>query len=380
MKIHEYQAKELMHKAGIPIPEGEVASNPEQAQAIAFRIPSHVVIKAQVHVGGRGKAGGIKVAHSAKEAGTLTAQILEMKIKGLPVEKVLVEKVLAIQKEYYLGIVLDRDSQRNIIMFSLMGGMDIEEVAITHPEKIHKIGIDPLLGLTDPGIRTLLYSSNLPRNQISDISRIIRQLYQVYVKYDATLAEINPLVVTHDGTIMAADGKINIDDNALYRQATLTEWKESSEEDPIEAVAHQKGLQYVRLQGDIGIIGNGAGLVMATLDEVKRAGGNPANFLDIGGGATAEHVKAALETVLMDPNIKGILFNVFGGITRCDEVAKGILLAIGQVRVQIPIVVRLTGTRAEEGRALLQSGRLLSADSMQDAAQLILEAAYGHSA
>ncbi len=373
MKIHEYQGKIILGKYEIPIPLGEVASTPEKAKEIAARIGKKVVVKAQVHVGGRGKAGGVKLANTPEEAESAASQILGMNIKGLTVQKVLVEEAAEIDKEYYIGIVVDRESQTNTIMVSAMGGVDIEEVAAKHPRKIAKIPVSPAIGLRDYQIREACYKAGLDRKVIGEVAKFLKKLYTAYVSSDANLAEINPLVVTKSGTVIATDAKFNIDDNALDRHPEFNDWKEESEEDPIEAEAHRRGLQYVRLGGDVGIIGNGAGLVMGTLDEVKRAGGNPANFLDIGGGAKAEVVKNSLELVLSDPHVKGVLFNVFGGITRCDEVAKGILSVTQTMELKVPIVVRLTGTREEEGRALLQGSSLTPAETMQSAAKTIVE-------
>jgi succinyl-CoA synthetase beta subunit len=373
MKIHEYQAKQIFAKYQIPIPEGEVAVSVSEVINIAKKIKGPVVVKAQVHVGGRGKAGGIKIAKDIASAGDIASQILGMKIKGLTVEKVLVEAAIDIGKEYYLGITIDREAQKNIVMMSSAGGVDIEEVATTTPEKIAKLHIDPFLGLREYQIRELCQIAEIDKSLISTVNQFLRKLYTLYINYDASLAEINPLVVTKQGTIIAADAKINLDDNAIYRHPEFEVYKEESEEDAIEAEAHRRNIQYVRLDGDIGILGNGAGLVMGTLDEVKRAGGNPADFLDIGGGAKSDLVKNALEIVLMDKKIKGILFNVFGGITRCDEVAKGIIEATKIMQIKVPIVVRLTGTNEREGLAILQNTNLIPASSMQEAAQKIVE-------
>ncbi|MBI3909759.1 MAG: ADP-forming succinate--CoA ligase subunit beta [Armatimonadetes bacterium] len=373
MKIHEYQAKQVFARYGVPIPAGEVAATPDEARAVAERLGRSVVVKAQVHAGGRGKAGGIQRARTPDEAHAAASQILGMKIKGLVVEKVLVEEAAEIAAEYYLGITLDRAAQRNVVMVSAAGGIDIEEVAATTPEKIARALIYPELGLTDFQIRDLCYTADFERVVIGEAGRFLRALAHVYQEMDCSLAEINPLVVTRAGTLIAADAKINIDDNAPFRHPELAEWKEESEEDPLEAEAHRRGLAYVHLGGDIGVIGNGAGLVMATLDEVKDAGGSPANFLDIGGGATADVVLNALEMVLLDPNVKGVLVNIFGGITRCDEVARGIREGLARLNVRVPIVVRLTGTNEAEGRAVLAETGLRTAETMQDAAAEIVE-------
>ena len=372
MKIHEYQAKEIFAKYNIPVPAGRVASTPDEAAVIAGEIGKPVVVKAQVHVGGRGKAGGIKLAKTPEEAREAASQILGMDIKGLKVLEVLVEEAADIKEEYYLGITTDRAARRNIVMVSASGGMDIEEVAANEPEKLAKLHLDPAIGLQDFQIRNLAYDAKLPAVAAKGIGPFLKALYKVYADYDCTLAEINPLILTGDGQLIAADAKFDMDDNALFRHKEMAVFQEAQEEDPIEAEAHKRGLTYVRLDGDIGIIGNGAGLVMTTLDVVQREGGRPANFLDIGGGAKAEVVTKAIDTVLLDKNVKGIFFNIFGGITRGDEVAKGLLSAIDTMDIQVPIVVRLTGTRAEEGLALLEGSKLTPAATMQEGAQKIV--------
>jgi len=372
MKIHEYQAKEIFARYGVPIPAGRVARTPDEAQTIAAEIGGTVVVKAQVHVGGRGKAGGIKLAKTPDEAREMAGQILGMDIKGLTVAEVLVEQAADIKEEYYIGITTDRAARRNIVMVSAAGGIDIEEVAAETPEKIAMLHLDPALGLLDFQIRQLAYDAKLPAAAVKQVGPFLKALFKVYSDFDCSLAEINPLVLDGAGKLIAADAKINIDDNALFRHPDLAQFQEAQEEDPIEAEAHKRGLTYVRLEGDIGIIGNGAGLVMTTLDVVQREGGRPANFLDIGGGAKAEVVTKAIDTVLLDKNVKGIFFNIFGGITRGDEVAKGMLEAIGTMNIQVPIVVRLTGTRAQEGLALLEGSALTPAATMQEGAQKIV--------
>jgi succinyl-CoA synthetase beta subunit len=372
LKIHEYQGKHILARYGVPVPKGEVATTPAEARTAAERIGGRVVVKAQVHVGGRGKAGGIKLATDPVEAERVAGQILGMEIKGLTVEKVLVEEAADIAAEYYLGLTLDRAAQKNVMMVSAVGGIDIEEVAATTPEKIARAHIQPALGLTDFQINDLVYEAGLDPRAIAGARTFLRALYDAAVAADASLAEINPLVLTGSGELIATDAKINIDDNALFRHPEFSALTEESEEDPIEAEAHRRGLQYVRLGGEVGVIGNGAGLVMATLDEVKRAGGAPANFLDIGGGAKADVVRSALEVVLLDPNVKGVLFNVFGGITRCDEVARGILEGIATVDVRVPLVVRLAGTNEREGKAILESANMPTATTMEEAAQQIV--------
>lgn len=373
MLIHEYQAKELMKKAGILVPQGKVAQTPEEAQIIASELNSTVAIKAQVHAGGRGKAGGIKLAKDSNQARQKAKEVLQMKIKNLPVEKVLVEQALEIEQEFYLGITLDRSKSLNCIIFSPSGGIDIEVVARKTPEKIFKIYIDPLLGLQSYQIRQLIYSVKLKNSLQKQLFKITKSLEKVYTQNEATLTEINPLVLTKGGDFIAADAKIILDDNALFRHPELLVYREIAESDPIERRAHQQNIAYVRLGGDIGIIGNGAGLVMTTLDVVSLSGGKPANFLDIGGGAKADVVKKALEIVLSDSNVKGILFNIFGGITRCDEVAKGIIQAASGLEIKMPVVVRLCGTRSKEGEEILSQANFTPAETMREAAEKIVE-------
>jgi len=351
MKLYEYQAKKILKDFGIRIPIGVVSG---KFTDISF-MPA--AVKAQVLAGGRGKAGGVKIAKTKDEAKKYFDEIISMKIKGSPVKKILMEEAFEIEREYYLGITVDRSSKSHSLMFSDVGGIDIEEVAKNSPEKIIKI---PVTALSAPSV------GQIPND-------IVEKLIKVYFATDATLVEINPLVKTKDGIFFAADAKIIIDDNALFRHPELAKLQTETEEDDIEAEAHKRKLAYVRLDGDIGIIGNGAGLVMTTMDEVKRAGGRPASFLDIGGGARCEVVKSALEILTMDKNIKGIFFNVFGGITRCDEVARGIIESLKTLNINIPIVVRLTGTMEEEGKALLSKTDLIYADSMQEGARIIVE-------
>lgn len=379
MKIHEYQAKDLLARYGVDVPvNGGVATTPAEARAAVEKLGGRGVLKAQVHVGGRGKAGGIKVADGPEEAEALAGQMLGMLLRthqapqGVRVEKLLVEEPIRIAREFYVGIVPDRTAQRNVIIVSAMGGMDIEAVAEENPEAIAKVPVDPAMGLRDFQLRQVCYAAKLPNEVIGPATKLLRQLYTAYIEADGALAEINPLVLTEDGRLLAADAKFQVDDNALFRHPEFEAYKEESEEDPLEAEAHRRGIQYVRLGGHIGVIGNGAGLVMATLDEVARAGGKPANFLDIGGGARADLVRNSLEIVLMDPNVKGVFFNIFGGITRGDEVAKGIIEATRTMDIRVPMVVRLAGTRAAEGAELLKHTNLISATTMQDAAAKIV--------
>jgi len=372
MKIHEYQAKDILSRYRIPVQPGKVATTPEQAEAIAREFGVPVVIKAQVYVGGRGKAGGIQFGDTPEQAREAAGRVLGMDIKGLTVEKVLVTPKLEIAEEYYAGIVLDRASQAPVVMVSAAGGIDIEQVAEETPEKIVKEPIDVRWGLLPMRARQLLAQAGVPSVVVAKGGDILAKLYEAYAGADATLAEINPLALTSDGQVLAADAKILIDDNALSRQPEYARWAEPEEANPLEYEAKQAGLTYVKLDGDVGIIGNGAGLVMTTLDMVARAGGRPANFLDIGGGATAETMQKAVLFVARDPQVKGILVNIFGGITRGEEVARGILLAQPELPAGMPVVARLSGTGEAEGRALLANAGLMWGYDMRDAAQKIV--------
>lgn len=374
MKIHEYQAKDILARYGIPIQPGRIAYTPEEAEEIARELDGPVVIKAQVYVGGRGKAGGIQFGDTPGQARAAAAKVLGMDIKGLTVEKVLVVSKLDIKEEYYLGIILDRKSQAPVVMVSKAGGIDIEEVAATTPEKIIQYTIDMRWGLRPFEARNILYRAGLPHQVIAKGGAILTALAKAFIESDASLAEINPLALTADGQVQAADAKILIDDNGLFRQKEYAAWAESEESNPLEFEAKQEGLTYVKLDGDVGIIGNGAGLVMATLDMVARVGGKPANFLDIGGGAKAEVMRKALTFVARDPQVKGILVNIFGGITRGEEVAKGVIMAQTELPQGMPIVVRLSGTGAEEGKAMLKDAGLDWGKDMREAAQKIVEA------
>ncbi len=377
MKIHEYQAKDILARYGVPVQPGRVAHTPEEAEAIARELGVPVAIKAQVYVGGRGKAGGIKLANTPEEARAAAAKVLGMDIKGLKVEKVFVEAKLDIKEEYYLGIVMDRKTQSPVVMVSKEGGIDIEEVAEKTPEKIIKQPIDMHWGLLPFEARDILARAGLPHAAIGKGGAILTALAKAYIDSDANLAEINPLVLTADGQVKAGDAKIVLDDNALYRQKEYATWAEPEESNPLEFEAKQAGLTYVKLDGDVGIIGNGAGLVMTTLDMVARAGGKPANFLDIGGGAKAEVMRKALTFVARDPQVKGILVNIFGGITRGEEVARGVIMAQAELPKGMPIVVRLSGTGAEEGKALLKDAGLDWGKDMRDAAEKIVAAING---
>jgi len=374
VKIHEYQAKDILARFGVLIQPGRVASTPDEAEAIARELGGPVVIKAQVYVGGRGKAGGIQFGDTPEQARAAAAKVLGMDIKGLIVEKVLVVSKIDIQEEYYLGIILDRKSQAPVVMVSKEGGIDIEEVAAHTPEKIIKQPIDMRWGLRPFEARSILARAGLPHQVIGKGGAILTALAKAFIESDASLAEINPLVLTSEGQVQAADAKILIDDNGLFRQKEYASWAESEESNPLEYEARQAGLTYVKLDGNVGIIGNGAGLVMTTLDMVARVGGKPANFLDIGGGAKAEVMYKALSFVARDPQVKGILVNIFGGITRGEEVAKGVIMAQAELPKGMPIVVRLSGTGAEEGKALLKDAGLDSGKDMREAAQKIVAA------
>jgi len=377
MKLHEYQSKTIFAKHGIPIPKGRVAATADEAKQIAEELGGRVVIKSQVLVGGRGKAGGVKVANDSDEAAELAQQILAMTIKGLPVRKVLVDEAASIEHEIYFSITNDRAARRPVMIASAAGGVEIEEVAAKTPEKIIKVHIDPLLGLRDYQARDIAASIDLPRELWRDFSRIASGLWEVYKSTDAELAEINPLVITKDHRLVALDGKMLIDDNSLFRHADLAEIRDTDEEAPAETEARRHGLSFIKLDGNIGCMVNGAGLAMTSMDIVKLFGGEPANFLDIGGGAGADKVAAAMRIILTDSNVKAVLFNIFGGITRCDEVAKGILAAMEEVKPEVPMVVRLVGTNAEEGRKLLENANMITAETLADAAQKAVAAAKG---
>ncbi len=369
MKLHEYQSKAVFADHGIPIPRGMVVENAEQARQAAAQLGRRVVVKAQVLVGGRGKAGGVKVASTPDEAERVADQILSMQIKGLDVCKVLVDEALDIAQEIYLGITIDRSTRRAMMMASSAGGMEIEEVARTAPEKIFRIGIDPAMGLQEHQARGLAFLLGIDKRLVKEFSNIALGLYKAFVTTDASLAEINPLVVTGDRRLLAADGKIILDDNALWRHPDLEELRDADEESLPERVARKAGISYVKLDGNIGCMVNGAGLAMATMDVIKFYGGEPANFLDIGGGAKADKVKTALEIILSDPNVKAVLFNIFGGITRGDEVAKGIVDGLKAVPTQVPMVARIVGTNAEEGREILASANMITAETLEEGAQ-----------
>ena len=373
MKIHEYQAKEIFRKYGIPVPPGEMAETPEQAKEIAQKIGKPVMIKAQVHVGGRGKAGGIKSAQNAEEAYEKAKNILGMDIKGLKVKKVLVTESKEIASEAYIGIIVDRRTKKPVIMVSPAGGIDIEEVAKKTPEKIFKLEVDPLLGLQAYQARNLafkLYSNPKTCNQTVPV---IMKLYWAFWDEDCSLAEINPFITTPEGEVWALDAKINIDDNGLERHPQIEAMRDLDSEEPGENEARKMGLSFVKLDGNIGCVVNGAGLAMATMDLVKHFGAEPANFLDIGGSSNPEKVMTAMRIITRDQNVKAILFNIFGGITRCDDVANGIVAALKEFKPKVPIVVRLTGTNEDKAREILKQVGLSATSSMEEVVRKAIE-------
>jgi succinyl-CoA synthetase beta subunit len=375
MKLHEYQSKQIFSRYGIPIPKGRVATTADEARTVAVELGGRVVVKSQVLVGGRGKAGGIRLAKDPREAEDVAAQILAMEIKGLPVRKVLVDEAANISKEIYLGITNDRAARKPVMMASSAGGVEIEEVARVTPEKIIRSHINPLLGLKDYQSRNIAIGIDLPKQYWKAFTQIASGLWRAYQENDATLAEINPLVITEAGQLVALDGKMLIDDNALFRHPDLAELRDLDVEASAEIEARKYGLTYIKLDGNIGCMVNGAGLAMTTMDIIKLFGGEPANFLDIGGGAGSDKVAAAIRIILTDPNVKAVLFNIFGGITRGDEVARGILSALEEVKPHIPMVIRLVGTNAEEGRKLLSDANLITAETLADAAKKSVAAA-----
>jgi succinyl-CoA synthetase beta subunit len=352
--LYEYQGKELFARAGIPVSEGRVATTPEEARAAAEDLGGQVVVKAQVLTGGRGKAGGIKLAETPDEAEERARDILGLDIRGHVVRKLWIEKASDIAKEYYLSVTFDRGEKKPLFMFTTQGGVDIEEVAAESPEALARLHVEPLVGFQPWQARWLCFTAGLedPDEQ-KQVMAIVAKLYGAFVDYDAMLCEVNPLIVTPDGEVKALDSKFTVDDNALFRHPDVAEMRDVEAADPQEHLAREKGVTYVKLDGEIGILGNGAGLVMATLDVIDQVGGRPANFCDLGGGGDAQGVVDALEVITSDEQVQAILFNIFGGITRCNEVAQGILTALGQMTIEHPIVVRLDGTNAAEGRQML---------------------------
>lgn len=361
MKIHEYQAKELLKSFGVEVPKGGLATTSTQARKVVEGLGGTVVVKAQIHAGGRGKGGGVKLARSVDEAEQLASQILGMNLvthqtgpEGKKVHKVLIEQGLDIERELYLGVVLDRSKSRLVIMASTEGGVEIEKVAEETPEKILKEYVDPAVGLQPFQSRKLAFGLGLKGDQVKNAIKFLGALYQAFVKSDCSMAEINPLVVTTDGRVLALDAKVNFDDNALYRHSDFLDLRDMDEEEPLEIEASKYNLNYIKLDGDVGCMVNGAGLAMATMDMIHFAGSEPANFLDVGGGASAETVKNGFQIILSDKNVKGILINIFGGIVRCDRVARGVIEAASAIDINVPVVVRLEGTNAEEAAKLLE--------------------------
>ncbi len=388
MNIHEHQAKEIFRKYGVPTPRGAVAFKPENAVKAAQELGGDLwVVKAQIHAGGRGKAGGVKIAKSTEEVGKYAEELLGKTLvthqtgpEGKVVHRVYIEEGLDIDKEFYLGMVLDRAKEMPVMMASTEGGMEIEEVAAKTPEKIIKVAIDPAIGFQGFHGRDLAFGLGLPKEQVNTFISFAKALYQVYMDNDAELIEINPLVRTGAGKFIALDAKMSFDNNALYRQSEILSMRDLSEEEPTEVEAGKYGLSYVKLDGNVGCMVNGAGLSMATMDIIKHEGGEPANFLDVGGGASAETVAKGFEIILQDPNVKAIFVNIFGGIVRCDRVANGILEATKITEVNVPVVVRLDGTNAEEATEILRNAKInniIAADNLKDGAIKVVKAAKG---
>ena len=372
MNLHEYQARELLKAAGIAMPDGGVAATADEAEAIASRLGGTVVVKAQVHTGGRGKAGGVKLAKNAAEAREHASRILGMLIKGLTVEKVLVVPAAEIASESYVGLIMDRETQRPVYMVSAAGGVDIEEVAAKTPEKITRLAVDPVYGLLPHQSLALAFTLYQDIAQVRAAARIMEQLWKVFTANGASLAEINPLVTTPDGQVLALDAKVIIDDNELDRRPDLAALRDESAEEPSEVAARRANLTFIKLDGNVGCVVNGAGLAMATMDLVKYYGGDPANFLDIGGSSNPEKVVNALRIITRDPNVKAILFNIFGGITRTDDVANGIVTATKQFDVGVPIVIRLTGTNEKEAVKILNAAGMTALNDMDEAVQKVV--------
>jgi succinyl-CoA synthetase beta subunit len=387
VKIHEYQAKAVLSRFGVPVPRGEVAFTPAEAGDIARRLGADiVVVKAQIHAGGRGKGGGVKVAHSPDEAEQLARQIIGMRLvthqtgpDGKTVGRVLIEEGLQIDRELYLSIVLDRAAAAPVVIASAAGGMDIEEVATSEPEKILREHIKPGTGVVAFQARKLAFGMGLPPGSVQKFVRLLEAVYTAYVETDASMIEINPLILTKSGDLLALDAKVSFDDNALNRHPELKDLRDLSEEDPLEVEASKFSLNYIRLDGNIGCMVNGAGLAMATMDIIKLAGGEPANFLDVGGGANAEQIKNAFRILMADKNVKAVLINIFGGILRCDVLAQGVIAAVTDLGVPVPIVIRMEGTNVEEGKRLLRESGLnfTTADAMGEAAEKVVALARG---
>jgi succinyl-CoA synthetase beta subunit len=377
MKIHEYQARNLFRKYGIPVPDGVVCHSVEEVERNVPNNDKLRVVKAQVHVGGRGKAGGVKLAKTKEEAVEKASQILGMDIKGLTVEKVLVADAVDIEKEFYVGLINDRNSKSVTLMASAEGGVEIEEVARVSPEKIIKLSIDPIMGLMDWQARKIALQLFSDPKEMRQTAAILVKLYRLYVETDSSLAEINPLVLTPDKQVLALDGKMNFDDNALFRQPEILKMREATEDEKKEIEANEKGLSYIKLDGNIGCMVNGAGLAMATMDMIKLYGGEPANFLDIGGSSSPQKVVEAMDILLSDSNVKAVMINIFGGITRCDDVARGLVTALKEISTDIPVVIRLSGTNAKEGLEIIRQFGLPTVSTMSEAAQKAIELSRG---
>ncbi|HUE89559.1 MAG TPA: ADP-forming succinate--CoA ligase subunit beta [Vicinamibacterales bacterium] len=386
MKIHEYQAKAILARHGVPVPRGEVALSAQEAGEIARRLGGVVVVKAQIHAGGRGKAGGVKVVKSSDEAEKVAAALLGQSLvtyqtgpTGQVVGRLLIEEGVAIDRELYLSMLVDRASQKIVVMVSAEGGVEIEEVAAKTPEKIHKEFITPGIGLQPYQARKLAFALGLDGAQIGKATAMMLALYKAFVATDAAMLEINPLITTKAGDLLALDAKMNFDDNALYRHPDIKDLRDLAEEDPLEVEASKFSLNYIRLDGNIGCMVNGAGLAMATMDIIKLAGGMPANFLDVGGGANAEQIRSAFKILMSDKNVKAVLINIFGGILRCDVLAQGVIAAVKELGVPVPIVIRMKGTNVEEGKRMLADSGLnfTTADTMNEAADQVVALAGG---
>ncbi len=385
MKIHEYQAKAILARFGVPVPNGEVTFNAAEADDIARRLATNVVVvKAQIHAGGRGKGGGVKLAKSPEEAVTLAKAMLGMTLvthqtgpEGRVVSRVLIEQGLDIKRELYLSMLLDRQAGKPVLMASAAGGMDIEEVAAKTPEQIVRVHVDPGVGIVPFEARQLAFGIGLDAALVNKFVKLVSSLYDAFIATDASLVEINPLIVTGGGDLLALDAKMNFDDNALYRHADIKELRDLGEEDPLEIEASKYNLNYIHLDGNIGCMVNGAGLAMATMDIIKLAGGEPANFLDVGGGANAEQIRNAFKILMSDRNVKAVLINIFGGILRCDVLAQGVIAAVKELGVPVPIVIRMEGTNVEEGKRLLRESQMnfTTADSMDEAAKKVVQLA-----
>ena len=383
MKVHEYQAKEILKEFGVPVPKGSVAETIEQAISAGKELGNNCVLKAQIHAGGRGKGGGVKLAKSANEVKTYAQDLIGMNLvthqtgpEGKKVKTILIEELKGIQKELYLGIVIDRATACPVIMASTEGGMDIEKVAAETPELIIKEFVHPMMGLQRFQLQNIVNKLQIPKEACKEAMSLLANLYKVFIEKDCSLAEINPLVITTDNRVLALDAKLNFDDGALYRHQDLIKLRDLDEEDPLEVEASNYGLNYIKLDGNVGCMVNGAGLAMATMDIIKLAGGSPANFLDVGGGATTEAIENAFNILLMDKNVKAVLINIFGGILRCDNLARGVVEATQKTNINLPIIIRLEGTNVEEGKEILKNSNLKFsvANSMAEAAELVTKA------